>query len=614
MKAVCPVIASEQVTRRRPGHGGTILVQIENEYDLYREIPARERGPHLRALYEAALAGGIEVPIFTCWTRQCRDSADSELGRVFDAVNSYPRFDIDILREHIRALQAAQPDAPVMISELQGGWFGKVGGLLSENQPGLSPEQLNAHTLLAIQEGATLLNYYMICGGTNFGLSAARDMTTTYDYDAPIRESGGVGAKYRAVVALGRMLRVHGAALARSRTFPCQAETGSPDVAIAARRDRAGGIYIFLRNRSLTSGRRGSAVVWLERRGESRIDYDLGPLGSRILYLPPHENDPSRGEWMPRPEPEAARPARIPNAVRPLFSQTRTDPGPTGAVPAPAGTLLPELGVYDSRTVVYSTRVSLPSPLAAPIDALRLEPYPGDPVTVEVNGHILAGGREVAVGAWLHAGDNSVRVLYLQAGQANVGAGIQDRAGLRSVELGSSGSDSNPGSRLQSWELNRELGGIAAGWPLLPPGEIPGWTQVSLDRTRPLLKRGTLADAPEGPLDALAVWHRVEFELPVPDPRIWIPWHARIDASGDGLIFSQRPGPRTVLGAGPAAGILSSGILARFWPGPEKPAHPLPQPGGQGGSASRGRSRALRGPGRIPVTLNRGPQAPGRPR
>src|ERR1700677_4639879 len=87
MKAVCPVIAAAQVTRRPPGHGGVIFVQLENEYDIYSEIPESQRAPQLRALYEAAIAGGIDVPLFTCLTQQCRSSSDPELGQVFDAVN-----------------------------------------------------------------------------------------------------------------------------------------------------------------------------------------------------------------------------------------------------------------------------------------------------------------------------------------------------------------------------------------------------------------------------------------------------------------------------------------------------------------------------------------------
>jgi hypothetical protein len=308
--AVCRVIAAEQVTRKPRGHAGVILFQIENEFDLYGDIPEAQRAPHLRALYEAAVHGGIEVPIFTCWTRQCRGSSDPELSQVFDAFNAYPRFQIDETGKQIALLQARQPDAPTMISELQGGWFANVGGLLSEDQPGLTAEQINAHTLLAIEKGASVLNYYMIFGGTNFGLWAGRGLVSSYDYDAPIREPGGVGSKYLAVAAIGRMLRDHGAALARSRPLLCQAETGSADVSISARRSRDGATYLFVRNHSVGSARNGSAVVWIDRGNEMQIDYELAPMGFRILRIPSGETDPRKGAWLPEAVAGPRRPFR----------------------------------------------------------------------------------------------------------------------------------------------------------------------------------------------------------------------------------------------------------------------------------------------------------------
>jgi beta-galactosidase len=74
-------------------------------------------------------------------------------------------------------------------------------------------------TKTALELGVTSFNYYMGFGGTNFDW-AAKKLTTTYDYAAPIREPGGLGDKYYAVRGIGQSLRVLGSVLARAAALP----------------------------------------------------------------------------------------------------------------------------------------------------------------------------------------------------------------------------------------------------------------------------------------------------------------------------------------------------------------------------------------------------------
>ena len=290
-----------------------------------------------------------------------------------------------------------------------------MGGQLSEDQPGLNGAAIAGNTMIALQEGATILNYYVLFGGTNFGLWPGRGNTATYDYFAPIREPGGVGEKYLAVKAIGLMLQEHGAALARSRVLSCQAETGSAEVTVAARRARNGEVYLFFRNHSVPDAHRGSATVWLEGGTEIRLDYDLGPFGYKIFHLASALTDPAKGEWLPKPVTGPARPDHLPAPVRPVLAQMRADPGGSDWVRGrrrrhAAG----ELGVYDARPVVYAASLSLPASGAAPGAALRMDSYPGDAlVAVEVNGRVVpcGTGREAVVGRWLRPGQNDLRIL-----------------------------------------------------------------------------------------------------------------------------------------------------------------------------------------------------------
>ena len=227
--AVCQVLVPEQITRKPKGSAGTILYQIENEYDFCPEAiangPMRER--HLKALYKMSREAGIDVPIFTCWTRQTRGSRDSILSQVFDASNFYNRWDVGNAYSRMIEQKKSHPDAPGMVSELQGGWFAGVAGKLAEDQDGVNAQQCAAITLEAIRAGGTILNYYMLFGGTNFGDWTGRGITATYDYDAPIREPGGVDEKYRYVSGIGHMLQKLGPIIARSELIDAKSDNKS---------------------------------------------------------------------------------------------------------------------------------------------------------------------------------------------------------------------------------------------------------------------------------------------------------------------------------------------------------------------------------------------------
>ena len=97
----------------------------------------------LRALAQAERDFGIDVALFTCWTKCVRDAeSDPLIGQVFDSTNFYTGWNVDWIIGAIAELRADQPDAPLMTTELQGGWFSNVGGTLSDQQDGLTPAQI----------------------------------------------------------------------------------------------------------------------------------------------------------------------------------------------------------------------------------------------------------------------------------------------------------------------------------------------------------------------------------------------------------------------------------------------------------------------------------------
>jgi hypothetical protein len=431
--AVCPVIAKHQITRQPVGKPGVILVQMENEYD-FANFPDEVKINQVKALATDARADGIDVPLITCWTHQVRGATDPVLRQIFDCCNFYPGRDVDSTKENIDKLRREQPDAPVATTELQGGWFSKVGGQLSEDNSAMNGPQINNLTLFAIQNGETMLNYYMLFGGSNLGDRAARDLTTSYDYAAPIREWGGVGERYQRVWALGHMLRAHGADLARTVAINAEVQVSQPDVTVVERRATDGGRYFFVRTSQFDQPREGTALVkempssgtWYDTQNFT-FKYSLEPFGSKVLYLPPTVVDTAQGEWLPKAAPAIERPTDLPASVVITSARSRIDAGPTHWKRLLAGENLAQAGVYDSHFIFYRARISC----ATPTNLLVGFPK-GDAVLALVNGHPAAavGGSSGSAVFSLGAGANDVHLLYENHGHDNGGLAMAAPCGL----------------------------------------------------------------------------------------------------------------------------------------------------------------------------------------
>jgi glycosyl hydrolase family 35/beta-galactosidase-like protein len=241
---VLPVIQRHQITTGGP----IIMVQLENEYDYCPHLSEPVRLAYVKALAETAWAAGINVPLITCWTRQARENKDPDMARVMDTCNFYPRW--AIVKEVVPALKklrAEEPNSPVAVTELQGGWFSEFGGKLSVDQEGVDAAQLNALTKTVVEQGATSLNYYMGFGGTNFDW-AAKSLTTTYDYAAPLREPGGIWEKYDAARLIGATLGLVGPVLARAEVSAGIVQSTNPAVSVTERESGKTGVLFVREN------------------------------------------------------------------------------------------------------------------------------------------------------------------------------------------------------------------------------------------------------------------------------------------------------------------------------------------------------------------------------
>ncbi|MEU9324919.1 beta-galactosidase [Streptomyces canus] len=172
-------------------HGGPVIaVQVENEYGAYGDDTA-----YLKHVQQALRDRGVEELLYTCDQANSEHLAAGTLPGTLATVTFGSR-----VEENLAALRAHQPQGPLMCSEFWIGWFDHWGG-----PHHVRPAADAAADLDRLLAAGASVNIYMFHGGTNFGFTnganhkhAYEPTVTSYDYDAPLTESGDPGPKYHA--------------------------------------------------------------------------------------------------------------------------------------------------------------------------------------------------------------------------------------------------------------------------------------------------------------------------------------------------------------------------------------------------------------------------------
>lgn len=167
--------------------GPIIMVQVENEYGSYGE--SKEYVAKIRDIVRGNFG---DVTLF-----QCDWASNFQLNALDDLVwtmNFGTGANID---EQFAPLKKVRPDSPLMCSEFWSGWFDKWGA----NHETRAAEDMIAGIDEMLSKGISF-SLYMTHGGTNWGHWAGANSpgfapdVTSYDYDAPISESGKITPKY----------------------------------------------------------------------------------------------------------------------------------------------------------------------------------------------------------------------------------------------------------------------------------------------------------------------------------------------------------------------------------------------------------------------------------
>ncbi len=168
--------------------GPIIMIQVENEYGSYgidKEYIAEIRDM-LRENF------GNEITLFQCdWSSNFLNNG---LDDLIWTMNFGTGANID---QQFEKLKEIRPDSPLMCSEFWSGWFDKWGA----NHETRQATDMIAGIDEMLSKGISF-SLYMTHGGTNWGHWAGANSpgfspdVTSYDYDAPISESGQTTPKY----------------------------------------------------------------------------------------------------------------------------------------------------------------------------------------------------------------------------------------------------------------------------------------------------------------------------------------------------------------------------------------------------------------------------------
>jgi len=245
---------AQEVAPLQIGRGGPILMtQVENEYGNFGSDHAYMA--HLKQIFLDA--GFTDSLLYSAdnW----RNIPNGSIPDLFAAVN----FGIGNHQGGVDALARVRPDAPLFVSEYWPGWFDSWGHP-HETRP--IPPQLEDLDYI-LHRGAGI-NIYMFHGGTSFGFMSGagsdkngyRPTVTSYDYDAPLDESGRPTPKfyaYRKILA---------------QFTPCPTSKTSASAAIPATDKR--GVILSERNARVEGPAVAPAVArsFVSTATEARVD------------------------------------------------------------------------------------------------------------------------------------------------------------------------------------------------------------------------------------------------------------------------------------------------------------------------------------------------------
>jgi beta-galactosidase len=200
LEALLPRLTPLQASRGGP----IIAMQVENEYGSFGNDKE-----YLELLANGMRSRGVDALLFTSDPSHGISLQEGGLPDLLRTVN----FAFGA-KPALRKLRLHQPAGPLMVTEFWSGWFDHWGERHHIAAGGIPTGKLSLKNFKDILALGASFNIYMFHGGTNFGFlnganqdhKSYRPTITSYDYAAPLDESGDLTRKF---IAFQSELRTH---------------------------------------------------------------------------------------------------------------------------------------------------------------------------------------------------------------------------------------------------------------------------------------------------------------------------------------------------------------------------------------------------------------------
>jgi beta-galactosidase len=175
-------------------NGGPIIaIQVENEYGSFGDDHA-----YMEAVKDALLKSGLATPDTLVYTA---DGPEQVPNGSLPGLPAVINFGTGDAKQGFETLKKLRPAGPFMTGEYWAGWFDHWG-----EHHHTTPVAANASEYEWMLQQGYSVSMYMFHGGTSFGFMNGANSngsnyepdTTSYDYDAPLNESGQPTPKFTA--------------------------------------------------------------------------------------------------------------------------------------------------------------------------------------------------------------------------------------------------------------------------------------------------------------------------------------------------------------------------------------------------------------------------------
>ena len=191
-------LAKEFIPYLSTNGGPIIAVAAENEYGSF----GSER-EYISWTIDLMKELGVDVPMISSNAIDCFKIHNGSSKELWNAINVH-----NVEEEKVKHMLAYQPDKPLYVAEFWGGRGIQQGGYFARQKP-----ETVAKNYKDIIEYGAYANFYMFCGGTNYGFMNGAlvgkyncgvaemgniyiPFATSYDVDAPVTEYGEPTKKY----------------------------------------------------------------------------------------------------------------------------------------------------------------------------------------------------------------------------------------------------------------------------------------------------------------------------------------------------------------------------------------------------------------------------------